>query len=270
MKYEVILSAYNDADVLLVTLTGYLNQTDKDFCICIADDGSGPEVKAVADDFKERGLNIRHVWHEDNGFRKTIILNKAIASSSADRIIFSDGDSIPNENFIADHKAMYKPSTVVTGPRVYLREKLTEELKQKIKQPGYLHNTYRLLYLSLFNTVSRAERALRFPDVMLPLLRKLKDVWPYGANLAVDRIDLLEINGFDEDYLGWGGEDIDLHQRLKMAGLDYIGVIGRAVSYHLEHPIREPDDGDEELKRIKEEKEKNRVKFARNGLSKWL
>jgi glycosyltransferase involved in cell wall biosynthesis len=75
MRFEVIMSAYNDADVLALTLSGYLNQVDPDFDVCIADDGSGPEVKQLVEKFQQQGLRIRHIWHEDLGFCRTVILN---------------------------------------------------------------------------------------------------------------------------------------------------------------------------------------------------
>ncbi len=270
MKYEVVLSAYNDVDVLSVTLSGYLQQIDKDFSICIADDGSGLAVKELVDEYKDKGLNIRHVWHEDIGFRRAMILNKAVASSCADRIIFSDSDCIPSRNFISDHKRLYKEKTITTGPRVYLNEKITKDLKRKLKTPCYLKNTLKLLLLSISKRVSRAEQGIRFPDVLTPFIRKLKDVWPYGANFAVDRLDFLRVNGFDEDFVGWGGEDIDLHKRLKLDGIDYLGVMGQAVLYHLHHPKRVADDGDELLKQIKHDKRLHSQKFALNGVDNWL
>ena len=84
--------------------------------------------------------------------------------------------------------------------------------------------------------------------------------------MSVDREDLLAVNGFDEDFLGWGGEDIDLVNRLKLKGLTAEGNVGRAVIYHLEHPIREPHDGDEQLA-----KRKDKVLdayFVTNGIQK--
>jgi glycosyltransferase involved in cell wall biosynthesis len=270
MRYEVIMSAYNDVEVLELTLSGYLNQVDRDFYICIADDGSGVEVKQLVEKFRQRGLRIRHIWHEDLGFRRTVILNKAVATSSAERVIFTDSDCIPNPLFVADHKAVARPKSMVTGPRVYLGADITAALKSGEASISELNNTALLFWLSIRKQLSKIEQALRYPAFLLPLLRKVKSVWPYGANFAVDRQDLLLVNGFDEDFLGWGGEDIDLYHRLSLVGVKPVSELGRAVIYHLDHPIREADDGDEELTQLKQQKHNTSTAYCANGMNKWL
>ena len=52
------------------------------------DDGGGRGVRGGA----SRSCAVRHVWHEDEGFRKNAILNRAIATSEADFLVFIDGD----------------------------------------------------------------------------------------------------------------------------------------------------------------------------------
>lgn len=267
MKYEVIMGAYNDPTVLRATLEGYLRQIDREFSICVADDGSGPEVKLVVDDFALKGLNIRHVWHKDDGFRKTIILNKAINSSNADRIIFTDSDCIPHKLFVKDHKSMAKEKTIITGPRVLLREEITEKIKNEELDISYLNNTLRLLFQSIVKKVSKPEQAFYFPERWLGHLQKIKKVWPYGANMSMDKKDILDVNGFDEDFLGWGGEDINIVDRLKNNGLSQYGSVGRAIVYHLEHPIRSAHDGNDSYKETKLNKERNET-FCKNGIYK--
>lgn len=270
MRYEVIMSAYNDADVLKLTLSGYLNQVDKDFGICVADDGSGPDIKQLVEEFQRKGLRVRHIWHEDKGFRRTVILNKAVASSQAERIIFTDSDCIPHPCFVADHKAACRPKRLVTGPRVYLGSDITQWLKNGDSSIIELNRTSLLIWLSIRKQLSKIEQAIRYPAWLLPFFNRMKTVWPYGANFAVDRQDLLLVNGFDEDFLGWGGEDVDLSHRLSLVGVTAHSSLGRAVVYHLEHPIREADDGDETLTQLKQQKLNTTAAYCRNGMNKWL
>ena len=105
---EVIMAAYNQLLNTKLVLDGYLRQTDQNFSICIADDGSDVGIKNLVVLYQGLGLNIRHVWHEDMGFRKARILNKAIAGSSSDFIIFTDNDCIPSKHFIADYRQELK------------------------------------------------------------------------------------------------------------------------------------------------------------------
>ena len=104
----------------------------------------------------------------------------------------------------------------------------------------------------------------------MPFLRKIKILWPYGANIGIDRNDLIRVNGFDEDFVGWGGEDIDLSRRLGLIGVDYHGTVGRCIVFHLHHPVREPDDGNSNVAKIKQKKLQGYEPFAENGLDKWI
>lgn len=266
MKLEVILSAYNDRDVLNIVLQGYMQQQDSDFEICVADDGSGPAIRELVETYLNLGLNIRHVWHEDNGFRRSVILNKALATSQAERIVFSDSDCIPSPYFIQDHKALSHSDKITSGPRVMLKKKITNELKNGHKSISFLNNTVKLLFLSIIKQVSKPEQVFRIPTSLLSFAKRIKTIGPYGANMAVDRMALLKVNGFDEDYLGWGGEDTDLVMRLHMLGLKSDGYIGRAALYHMYHPTRTADDGNQELTNIKAKKEQNKTLFCMNGI----
>jgi GT2 family glycosyltransferase len=59
-----------------------------------------------------------------------------------------------------------------------------------------------------------------------------------GCNMGFWREDLLAINGFDEEYTGWGiGEDSDLGTRLYHLGRPRKFVYGHAVVFHLNHPM---------------------------------
>jgi len=104
MKITVLFTTYNSPVWLEKVLWGYSAQTYKDFDIIIADDGSTDDTKQLIDRMrKESGLDIKHVWHEDNGFQKSQILNKAIVECQADYILMSDGDCIPREDFVEVH-----------------------------------------------------------------------------------------------------------------------------------------------------------------------
>src|SRR4051794_24249197 len=104
MKVAVILSTYNAPQRLTAAMTGYAAQSHREFELVVADDGSSAETRAVVEKFAERLQRpIKHLWHEDRGFRKCRILNQAILSTNAEYCIFSDGDCVPRADFIATH-----------------------------------------------------------------------------------------------------------------------------------------------------------------------
>jgi len=110
VRVAVVLATYNQEQWLEKALWGYAAQTHRDFDVIIADDGSGPATaEVIARMRRDAGLRISHVWHEHRGFGKWLIVNRAIASSDADYMIFSDGDCIPRNDFIARHMQLAEP-----------------------------------------------------------------------------------------------------------------------------------------------------------------
>jgi glycosyltransferase involved in cell wall biosynthesis len=223
----VILSTYNQPAALKCILTALRRQTLAPAEIIVADDGSKPETASVIQQHQlQLDINIKHVWHEDQGFRKTIILNKAIAQAKKPYIIFLDGDCVPSPQFIADHAKLAESGYFVQGRRAFIAESSVAD---------YLAGRVSLIGLALTGKLSGLFKAVRLP---FPIVRKNQGQRGLiGCNLAIWREDLLAINGFDEAYEGWGMEDSDLCSRLYHLGRQRKLVHGRALVYHLNHPI---------------------------------
>ena len=116
MQLTVILSTYNSPDWLEKVLWGYAAQTHRDFELVIADDGSGDETRQRIEKLRqETNLPIRHVWHPDDGFQKSAILNKAITATRYEYLVFSDGDCIPRNDFLAVHAARAEIGRFLSG-----------------------------------------------------------------------------------------------------------------------------------------------------------
>ena len=130
---SIIVSTYNKEEFLYLCLKSLLFQTNMNFEVIVADDGSGPQTKAIVEYFKDNGLNILHVWHEDLGFRKTEILNKAIKKSNGEYIVFLDGDCFVQPHFIQKHLDLREQNVLITGSRILLNHKITKKIiKQNI------------------------------------------------------------------------------------------------------------------------------------------
>jgi glycosyltransferase involved in cell wall biosynthesis len=113
---SVVVSTYDRPAFLEKVLRGYAVQSDKDFELLVADDGSGPETAAlIARARLSTGLSIVHVWHCHQGFRKSLILNRAIAAASGDYLVFTDGDCIPREDLVATHRRLARRGRYVAG-----------------------------------------------------------------------------------------------------------------------------------------------------------
>ena len=109
MQVSVVVSTYNQPEWLEKVLWGYNMQSFKDFELIVADDGSGSASREMLKRITPKlSYPLKHVWHEDVGFRKCLILNKAILAASADYLIFTDGDCIPRKDFVEQHMKFRK------------------------------------------------------------------------------------------------------------------------------------------------------------------
>jgi glycosyltransferase involved in cell wall biosynthesis len=243
MRISVVLSTYNRPRDLERVLWGYAAQADREFELVLADDGSGPETAGLVERMRrDAGLGITHVWHEDRGFRKTEILNRAILAASGDYLLFSDGDCIPRCDLIAVHRALARPGRFVAGGYLKLPAAVSERVTINDVTCGRVAD---LAWL-------RAEgwrpgrRALRLTTS--PLRARVYDALTptravfQGNNAAAWRADLERVNGFEGE-MGYGGLDKELGYRLENAGVRGIQARHRAVALHLHHdrPYRDPE-----------------------------
>ena len=116
MKLSVIITTYNSEEWLSKVLEGYCQQTESDFEVVVADDGSISKTKDVIDSFQDKfKFSIIHVWQEDKGFQKCKILNKAILKTNSDYLLFTDGDCIPRKDFVQQHLKFQEKRYFLSG-----------------------------------------------------------------------------------------------------------------------------------------------------------
>jgi glycosyltransferase involved in cell wall biosynthesis len=242
MKTEatVIISFYNKIQVLRLVLAGFARQSQKSFEIIIADDGSNPAiVEELQHMIPSFPLPLRHVWHPDEGWRKNIILNKAILEANSDYIIFVDGDCIPHRHFIREHLLARAKNLVLTGRRVLLSRNISESLTVNKVRHGFLEHLL-FPWMVLERLAGRGEfieNALYFRSKWIRKRINKKDKGMLGSNFSLHKEDLLAINGFDERYLSpYVGEDTDLEYRLRLQGCRFRHLKHLAVQYHFFHP----------------------------------
>ena len=235
MRLSVIVSTYDKPHDLERVLWGYAAQTDRGFELLVADDGSGAEIAAVVDRVRgATGLPIVHVWHEDRGFRKSEIMNRAIVASTGDYLLFTDGDSIPRADLVAVHRALARPGAYLGGG--YL--KLPAEASQAITVDDVRDGRFvelRWLRANGWRPGRRALRLVRSP-VLAAALDRLTPTAPLfaGNNASVWRDAMIEANGFDME-MGYGGLDRAVGYRLVNLGIRGVQIRHRAVCMHLHH-----------------------------------
>lgn len=240
-RISVVLSTYEQPRALALALRGYARQTYSDFELVVADDGSGSETASTVRRAADQGLDIHHVWHEDRGFRKTEALNRAIIAASGSYLIFSDGDCIPRDDFVATHVRLAEADRFLSGGYLKLPESVTRAVDETAIDSGHLFDVSWLRRKG-YRPGHRASRFTRSPILarVLDAITPTRPTWN-GHSVSTWKELLLSVNGFDLE-MRWGGLDRAVGERLENVGVHGKQVRHRAVCVHLHHerPYKNP------------------------------
>jgi glycosyltransferase involved in cell wall biosynthesis len=233
---SLVITTYNRSDALCAVLRSLADQSDKNFEIIVADDGSTVAHQAVIKAcVVQLGLAVRHVWHPDIGFTPARVRNLGVAAASGDYLVLLDGDCVVETDFIRQHRLLAQQGCFVNGSRVLLSEGLTREV---LTGRTLVHGRRVAFWLSqrLRGQASKLTGLLRLPQ----WVRKIQPafVWKRirSCNMGVWRTDYALINGFDESFVGWGHEDADFVLRLHNNGIKRKNGYCATEVYHLWHP----------------------------------
>ena len=232
----MIVSSYNDLAILEVSLSALSVQSFHDFEIVIADDGSSQDYGPVLDAWAPRFAHgIQHVTQGKEGFRRARILNRAIHVSRFDRVIFLDMDCLAHGDFVRNHLAYLEPGTAITGRRVDISRDVVPTTEQ-IQERGLGFSLPVLLRLWLQGKAKRVEHGF-----VAPVFYESSHAALIGCNFSLCKSDLQTLNGFNEEFEGWGGEDSELDLRLQFMGARIRNLRNKVIEYHLIHEHREVD-----------------------------
>lgn len=263
---SVIVTTYNREDALDAVLRSLTRQSDQDFEVVLADDGSTTATAAVIDAWNGKiGRRLDRVWHEDRGFRAAEIRNRAILASRGVYCIFLDGDCIVRPDFVATHRRLAEPGCFVTGNRILL----SRELTAKVLREKLMPETWTIGYWLAERRrggVNRLSALLRLPLGPLRRLRQREWRGARSCNLAIWRADLDRVDGFDADYSGWGKEDSDIIVRLLHAGVRRKDGTFATGVVHLWHADAERERLAENERKLSDSLAGDRIR-ARRGLS---
>ena len=227
MELTLIITTYNWPESLSLVIKSIENQSVYPDEVIIADDGSAQETRDLINDFKRSSkLNIVHVWQEDIGFRAARSRNNAIFESTGDYIVLIDGDTILHSNFLKDHMASAEPGFFVQGSRALLSKKITKKILAE-KKINFSFFTFGIMNRK--NSINSRFLSLIFSNKNNNL-NGIK-----SCNMGFYRQDCFNINGFNNDFEGWGREDSEFVVRLINSGLKRKNVRFNAIQFHLWH-----------------------------------
>ncbi len=262
ISISLLITTYNSPIFLDLVFRSILKQTVLPNEIIIGDDGSKNETKVIINSYRDKlPCKIKHVWQEDDGFQRCRILNKAIVQVTSDYILQLDGDVMLHPKFIEDHLSVIKPKQFVCGNRCFVLKSKTEKL---IQDPSDIH-------LNIFN-IKKRKRFFRIP-FFSPLFKDKRSHTSrkgnVGCHMAYWKKDIVKINGYNEDFSGWGYEDIEMVERLMNSGAKKTTLLMMALQYHLWHPKSSRASSQKNKKMYFDCRDK-KLSFCENGVNKYI
>ena len=228
LQISLVITTYNRKDALELVLLSVVRQRILPFEVIIADDGSGVDTKLLIDRFQKGfPIPLHHCWHEDQGFRLSAIRNKAVCMASGEYIIMIDGDMVLPRSFIKAHKQNAWHGHFIQGSRVLMmKDKTNKILKRKETRINFFAS-------GIDNRMNAIESSL-LSKLFSYYRTGLNNV--RGANLSFWKDDLIKVNGFNEDFEGWGREDSEFAVRMENQGIKRKHLKFAGFGYHLYHP----------------------------------
>lgn len=234
MEVVLLISTYNWPEALELVLKSALSQSVSPSEILIADDGSYEQTKLLIQEFQKISLiPICHIWQEDLGFRKSKILNKAIAITKSEYIIQIDGDCIVHKNFVEDHIKASQKGVYLYGSRVNILPVFVADILAK-KQVDFnlfskeIKNKSRSIHIPFLS---------KFYKTKTGISKKFR-----GCNVSYWRDDFIAVNGYNEDFEGWGREDSDLVIRMGNNGVQSKRLRYAGIVFHIYHKINSKEN----------------------------
>ena len=258
---SLITPTYNWPEALDLLLKSLREQTYFPNEVIIADDGSTSRTREIIETHqKDFPIPIVHIWHKDEGNQKPKIMNKALAKAKYKYIVEIDGDIIMDKHFVEDHLSLAKKGVFLYGSRVTIQEKFLPKLFRNRKTD-----------FNFFSEgIKKRTRTLRIPFLATKTpeeterSKKLR-----GCNISYWKEDILAINGFNEELVGWGIDDSEMAQRLLNNGVKGKRLKYKGVAFHIYHPEQNKSHIETNLK-IEEETTKKKIKRIDKGISQYL
>jgi glycosyltransferase involved in cell wall biosynthesis len=198
--------------------------------LVVTDDGSTDETPRIVEEFaRSVSFPVRFTTHPHTTFRLSRCRNEGVKASRAPYLLFLDGDCILPHDHVRVHLERRRPGLVMAGDCCRLDQETSARITDDVVCSGEF-------------TRWGSKRELR------RLRKQFLTSWYYrwirhptrpkliGNNVGIWRADFARVNGYDENFQGWGCEDDDLRRRLRKVGVRVASILGWTHTYHIWHP----------------------------------
>ncbi|MDO4691092.1 MAG: glycosyltransferase [Fusobacterium sp.] len=269
MKISVIIPVYNRLEHLRAGFISLIRQKKQPDELIITDDGSSQNIlNYIADLIPSAKFKVKHIYQEDKGFRKTRALNNAVLNAEGEVLVFCDQDLIFGEEYIEIIYKNIRKGFFLMGRAYHITEDEKNIVLSKIENIKEFKEIIEILpkyYPSIIKKMLNEDKNRRILNYFKLAKRGIKLV---GMSYALLKEDYMKVNGYDENYIGWGEEDDDFGNRLNVAGIKGKELITPNIQLHLWHysdPTKTKSLNEEYYYKRKKEIFKNKDYFCQNG-----
>lgn len=263
MKISVILSTYNWPDALNLALKSLARQTDRNFEVVVADDGSRDDTRTLIEAWRKKfPVSLAHSWQPDEGFRAARSRNKAVTLASGDYLILMDGDCFVRKDFVATHRALARPHRIVAGQRILLSDAFSRSCFETGKI-DWMEDLGALRRLTREKSINRWQPALGLSLGPIRFLRPRRWQLFRTCNCSLFNEDFRAVGGQDEQFEGWGYEDSDMAIRLINNGCRMTWGLCSSPCFHLWHREADRSSKDANWDRLMETERSGRTQPGR-------
>lgn len=237
-RISVIVTVYNRFEYVRNVILSLINQTLQIDELILADDGSKENIEQYIKDLIPKcRFSIKHVWQEDIGFRLARSRNNGARVATGDFLIFLDQDVIFSKTFIQKVYDVRKKKRIV-----FVRGYQTS-LVEKEEVFSYI-NSKIFSYEKIYNIIYKEKIAKEYKNQVIKdkLYRILywfklrnRGAKMVGMMFALYKVDYEAINGFDDNYKGWGQEDDDFGNRFYKYGGEVYPLMLKEYLFHMYH-----------------------------------
>jgi GT2 family glycosyltransferase len=232
-EIAILVSTYQRPQHLRRALLSIAMQRDVDgkMEVIVTDDGSADETPEVVRAYaRSVDFPVRFTTHPHAAFQLARCRNEGVAASEAPYLLFLDGDCVLPADHVAIHLAQRRPGHVMAGHFVRLDETMSARLDEKVIRSGEFVHWAPAGELRHLRTMARKARFYQW--LRHPTKPKMS-----GNNVGIWRTDYERVNGYDENFEGWGCEDDDLRLRLRRIGVRIHSILPWTFTYHMWHPL---------------------------------
>jgi GT2 family glycosyltransferase len=205
-------------------------RTSRRLEVVVADDGSRDETPRMVAEFAARApFPVKFVTHPHTDFHAARCRNDGARRSTAPHLLFIDGDCLLPPDHVEQHLQAARPGVVTCSYCIRLDQAVSQHVTIEAVRGGK--------FLAWAPQEQRRKlRHMHFKAIWYGVLGHPTKPAFRSGDFALARNDFERVNGFDENFRGWGCEDDDFGRRLRAAGLRTMSVLNRTCVYHLWHP----------------------------------